>query len=361
MGVVYAEMMRETKNIFEGLNDVNYWPYIGKGYFKCPEKILVLGESHYLTDPKLREEKENDHFLTNDVLVGDYLDQNYTQSFSSFADFPKLMKLPRNSFLKGFRNTAKMLAHSGKWCSDYVWENLAFFNFFQKPVASRPGSHEWLNADYDNYIDMSRVAFEKVMEKLTPDIVIIWGKGDLDKKWLPANKNSLYPDVVFFPINHPSRNICPPYIEKWNDFVKKGNISEKYASHHPFYLKIEKLVGDVKQRLGCLKFVPKWYSERSIGFKLDLNTNVSNAMVMLATMDELGKMSMTLSTRRESVEETKKIVNHPFFDAFDQNRCLNEDGIFELCSFDSNASDEDLVSVILRILHAMNDYRNSLI
>ena len=156
MGVVYAEMMRETKNIFEGLNDVTYWPYIGKGYFKCPEKILVLGESHYLTDPKLREEKENDHFLTNDVLVGDYLDQNYTQSFSSFADFPKLMKLPRNSFLKGFRNTAKMLAHSGKWCSDYVWENLAFFNFFQKPVASRPGSHEWLNADYDNYLMLKR-------------------------------------------------------------------------------------------------------------------------------------------------------------------------------------------------------------
>jgi len=84
-------------------------------------------------------------------------------------------------------------------------------------------------------------------------------------------------------------------------------------------------------------------------------------MVMLATMDELGKMSITLSTRRESVEETKKIVNHPFFDIFDHNHCLNEDGVFELCSFDSNACDEDLVSVILRVLQAMNDYRNSLI
>ena len=101
MGVVYAEMMRETKNIFEGLNDVNYWPYIGKGYFKCPEKILVLGESHYLTDPKLREEKENDHFLTNNVLVGDYLNQHYTQCFSSFAEYPKWIPLPKNSYLKG--------------------------------------------------------------------------------------------------------------------------------------------------------------------------------------------------------------------------------------------------------------------
>lgn len=358
MGVVYAEMMRETKNIFEGLNDVVYWPYIGHGYFKCREKILVLGESHYLTDPKLRVEKENDHFVTNNVLVGDYLNQHYTQCFSSFADFPKWIKMPR---YRGFRNTAKMLAHSGPKCSDYVWENLAFFNFFQKPVAPHPGSHEWLNADYDNYIDMSRAAFEKVMEKLTPDIVIIWGKGDLDKKWLPVNKKSLYPGVVFFPINHPFSYIQRTYIEEWNDFVKKRNISEKYACHHPFYLKIEKLFGDVKQRLGRLKSVPKWYSERSIGFKLDLNTNVPNAMVMLATMDELGKMSITLSTRRESVEETKKIVNHPFFDIFNHNHCLNEDGVFELCSFDSNACDEDLVSVILRVLQAMNDYRNSLI
>jgi hypothetical protein len=361
MGVVYAEMMRESKNIFEGLNDVIYWPYIGHGYFKCREKILVLGESHYLADPKRREEKENDHYWTNDVLVGSYLDQNYTQCFSSFAEFPKWIPLPKDSYLKGFRNTAKMLAHSGTQCSDYVWKNLAFFNFFQKPVATRPGSHEWLNADYDNYIDMSRLAFGKVMEMLTPDIVIVWGKGNLDKKWLPANKKSLYPDVVFFPINHPSYNIRRTYIEKWNDFVKKGYISEKYAAHHPFYLKIEKLFRDVNQKLGRLKSIPKWYSERSIGFKLDLNTNVPNAMVMLATMDELGKMSITLSTRRESVEETKKIVNHPFFDIFNHNHCLNEDGVFELCSFDSNACDEDLVSVILRVLQAMNDYRNSLI
>ena len=96
MGVVYAEMMRETKNIFEGLNDVTYWPYIGKGYFKCPEKILVLGESHYLTDPKLREEKENDHFLTNDVLVGDYLDQNYMLIYFLFSS---VWCLPLNPLL----------------------------------------------------------------------------------------------------------------------------------------------------------------------------------------------------------------------------------------------------------------------
>ena len=170
---VYSEMMKETKSLFHNSKSVKYWPYIGKGYLKCATKILVLGESHYLTDPSKIKKMENYSGWTNEVLIWAYLDQGYYQNFSSFDDFPKWNSLPKDSYLKGYRNTAKMLVQNvyseneyTKLGSDYVWKNLAFYNFFQRPVACRSGCHEWLMADYDNYIKQARAALDEVRKSV---------------------------------------------------------------------------------------------------------------------------------------------------------------------------------------------------
>ena len=69
MGIVYNEMTKETERLFQNSKNVKYWPYIGKGYFKCKTKILVLGESHYLTDPSRIKEMENYSGWTNEVVI----------------------------------------------------------------------------------------------------------------------------------------------------------------------------------------------------------------------------------------------------------------------------------------------------
>lgn len=361
MGIVYNEMTKETERLFQNSKNVKYWPYIGKGYFKCKTKILVLGESHYLTDLSRIKEMENYSGWTNEVVIWAYLDQGYSQNFSSFDDFPKWISLPKDSYLKGYRNTAKMLVQNvysknnyTKQGADYVWKNLAFYNFFQRPVACRPGRHDWLMADYDNYVSQARLAFSEVMDKLNPHVVIVWGKKDLYKNWLPANKEQLYPNSIFFPINHPSYNIRRKYIEKWNELVRQRNIDEGFAQHNPIYKRVETIFFDDKLK----KFIgpfSKWYGERSIGYRMNSKSGDSNAIVLLVTMSENGETVLTLSTRKELDSETIKIVKNPSFDIFERKRSLNCDGLFELCTIASNATDEDVISKILIALKAMKD------
>lgn len=358
MGIVYNEMTKETERLFQNSKNVKYWPYIGKGYFKCKTKILVLGESHYLTDPSRIKEMENYSGWTNEVVIWVYLDQGYSQNFSSFDDFPKWISLPKDSYLKGYRNTAKMLVQNvysknnyTKQGSDYVWKNLAFYNFFQRPVACRPGRHDWLMADYDNYIKQAREALDEIMKKLEPDVVIVWGKADLNKKWLPANKEQRYPNVKFFPINHPSYNIRQEYIKKWNEFVKQCNINEQYADHHLYYKRVESIFFDKRLKDASKSFC-RWFGERSIGYRLNQK---ENAMILLVTISENGETVLTLSTRKESDLETIKIIKNPSFGIFDRKRTLNCDGLFELCTIASNATDEDVISKILIALKAMKD------
>ena len=362
MGIIYSGMMKESERLFRNSENVNYWPYIGKGYFNCSTKILVLGDSHYLPDPSKRKKMECEYpWWTNEVVIADYLDQGYKQNFSSFDDFPKWIPQPKGSHLKGFRNTAKMLAWNvnhdygyRNQCSDYVWKNLAFYNFFQRPVATRPGSHEWLMSDYDNYVSQARLAFDEVMNKLNPHVVIVWGKKDLYKKWLPANRNRLYPDSIFFPINHPSYNIRHEYIEKWSELVRLQNIDEGFVQHNPIYKRVETIFfnDELKKFIGPFS---KWYGERSIGYRMNSKSGDSNAVVLLVTMSENGETVLTLSTRKESDLETIKIVKNSSFDTFDRKRSLDCDGLFELCTIASNATDEDVISKILIALKAMKD------
>ena len=382
MGIIYNEMIKESRKRFlhlefDNSTSVNYWPYIGNGYFSSSVKILILGESHYCPDPSNKKEER-----TNELIISDYLDQNYSRNFCSFMDYPKWIPLPKNSYLKGFRNTARMLAQNFEkqdQCCDYVWENLAFFNFFQKPVAPNPKNHnhEWLYADYDNYIEQARNAFSEVMGKLIPDVVIVWGNSKLYKEWLPLNKEKLYSEVKFFPIKHPSRfkrEDYKVYFDKWNDFVRVHNITEDYSMHHPYYKKIEKIFSDVCKYKDIAKLFNKWYGERSIGFELyqdkgyDKNgfirqsplTGKSNAIIFLFTMTEYGESVFTLSTRLESEIETQKIVNHTSFDFFNQKLNTKSDGIFELCRMEANVTYEEILSKIMTVLYALRDYRNSL-
>ena len=99
----------------------------------------------------------------------------------------------------------------------------------------------------------------------------------------------------------------------------------------------------------------KWYGERSIGYRMNSKLDDSNALILLVTMCENGETVITISTRKESDLETKKIIKNPSFDVFGRKRNLNYDGVFELCKIASNATDDDVISNILSALKAMKD------
>lgn len=365
MGKIYESAVKMSENLFRNSKYVNYWPYIGKGYFNCAEKILVLGDSHYLSDVSRRSEIEKYHTLTNEVILADYLGQKYTQDFSSFEDFPKWIGL-NQKYLKGYRNTANMLAHAGNQLSDYVWTNLAFFNFFQKPVADRPGSHEWLEADYNNYINHATAALDEVMQKLNPDIVLVWGKTDLFEKWTPQDKTRRYPHAKFFAINHPSYNIQSEKKDAWSNFVKANHIKESYAAHHPCYKRVEALFKSIQSN-DILKPFSKWYSDRSLGFELFLDWSQDHKTVfrgdhtarLLLGFNADGSASLTLDTRCKLESFSQKIVECPSFRFFRNIRNMKCDGIFELQRFDKGAQDSELQRALLAAATGLMAFRKS--
>lgn len=294
---------------------------------------------------------------TNEVVIADYLDQNYTQSFGSFADFPKWLPL-KQRHLKGYRNTAKMLTNENVQLCDYVWANLAFFNFFQRPVATRPGNHDWLMADFESYIMQAHLAFDEVMKKLNPDIVIVWGKNDLYKNWMPLDKEQKYPHIKFFAINHPSYNIKAEIKKDWDEFVMLNGIDKSFAAHYPYYKEVESIFLTIPKD-NTTKMFSKWYGERSIGFKLSLDKN-ENAIILMFTYNEDGSSSLTIQTRAEEEKATLKIFECVAFQKFAQKKSLHCDGIFELQHFDRLAKREFLLSTMHQALQSIVEYHNQL-
>lgn len=325
MGKIYDEMLEKSEQLFKNSKNVKYWPYIGKGYFESKTKILVLGESHYSSDIKLRDGKEEYPWLTNEVLIADYLDQGYNQSFSSFDDFPKWIPLKKDkAYLRCYRNIANMLAHERNQLSDYVWRDIAFFNFFQRPVAPCPGSHEWLEADYDNFISQARAAFDEVMQKLTPDVVIIWGKTKLDRQWTPHDKVAKYPNTKFYVINHPSYGIRSCYKKGWQEFLKNNGFEETFAEHHPCNKRVEHLFSLCAKNIKAFKKISKWYAERSIGFNY-IPEGMKKGISLMLIFNKDGSSNL-------------------------QKNDLDLDEVIESIAFEKNVNDKIIIDNIIQIL-----------
>jgi len=188
---------------------IKFLPYIGENYFNSNQKILVLGESHY------GSQKMNSYPMwTRDVIEKEYLQD--------------LAKGIKNSWIKCFRTTAEILTGKEYSCSDYIWKDIAFYNFFQETVGdSNPRDKKYITAEL---IEKSRMALKDVLEILNPDVVVVWGWGKLMTTWLPIERIKLketpyiftineYPPVPFWCMMHPSSpRLNRKFLKKlWND------------------------------------------------------------------------------------------------------------------------------------------------
>ena len=182
---------------------INFYPFVGKDYAKSKVKIMVLGDSHYHWDRKINEER----YLTRRLILEDYL--------------PKICPNGTHPYrhIRDLRYTAAMIKGDGYRHSDAIWDNLVFYNFFQKIVGKNPKAKKTIPPELK---EESAKAFLEVFKIIMPDLIIAWGedvKSCLpkdDKQWAdhPDFKENLFsyesvPNTKIWHIQHPSRGF--PY------------------------------------------------------------------------------------------------------------------------------------------------------
>jgi hypothetical protein len=195
---------QETESKLNSAKYIFYLPYIGKKYWESSRRILVLGESHY---------GSRDKTSTRQVVQSEYLDA--------------LKKGVRNKWIQCYRYTGAMLTGKGYHNSDYLWEDMAFSNFFQGPVGEYPNDKQYLHKNKD-MIETGRLAFFELLDILQPHIVIVWGKSKMYWNWLPSSDRKIlnskkllfcyenYPDTTIWCVRHPSRGFAyNNYHKEW--------------------------------------------------------------------------------------------------------------------------------------------------
>lgn len=152
------------------MKSVFFKPWIGKQYGQdgsvFSQKILVLGDSHYIDEADIVESDGQSCDFTTGV-IHDYLDQDIKGRWK--ATFTKFM----NSFVHGSEHAE---------CSrDELWNSVAFYNYLQIPAGSSSRQTQYFS--YTENKDRS--ALLEVIEDLEPDIIISWG----NKVWdvMPEN------------------------------------------------------------------------------------------------------------------------------------------------------------------------------
>ena len=211
-------------SLFEKSEFIKLYPFVGRNYQNMSTKIMVLGESHYI-DPELDisnyseaqlKELDDDKYYSRSVLMDDY-----------FANIREDGTNP-NKWIQCYRNTAAMITGMEYHDSDYVWNNLSFYNFFQSSIGHGAGSQKFITPEL---IEDSRKAYFEVITILKPDFIIAWGLGKLYYKWVPEDgyiemgeytyKYKEFPNTLIWHIKHPSRSFS---YEKYHDsFMKKVN------------------------------------------------------------------------------------------------------------------------------------------
>lgn len=181
---------------------INFLPFIGPNYSTSNIKILILGHSHYANcdgTPEQMEQWDNCKDTTRNVIGEDYL--------ATLLDKGKSYR-----WTKCYRRMAAVIAGEGYYHSDYIWNQLAFHNFFQKHVGVSPSDRQFRTQELSEF---SWKALCDVIKILWPDVIICWGN-ELWFQELPEDncrpgnivERSCYydefPHTLFWGMKHPS-------------------------------------------------------------------------------------------------------------------------------------------------------------
>ncbi len=176
--------------------NILYYPWVGKEYYKSNPRVLVLGESHYYDyevdgNIKLKKHIDQDHYFTRDIFASQ-----------------------RNNV---YSNTEAVLSNNLIDCKN-IANKISFYNFFSHCLGYGPSDNQKIKY-VNKYLSESQELFFKIIQILNPDIVIVWGTSDM-WNWMPHNESILisdnsvekqyyyvdYPNTKIIHICHPSRD-----------------------------------------------------------------------------------------------------------------------------------------------------------
>ena len=142
------------------MKNVRFKPWVGKKYDTSGfsgKKILVIGESFYCS------EEEAVDTLTEKVVT-DYLAIRNGENRDNKGGWT-------NTYLKFERSLVGK--ETSPEDSQEIWNSIAFYNYLQVPMSGARESGS--SIDYKN----AEKAFFEVIDKLKPNLIIVWGVGKL--------------------------------------------------------------------------------------------------------------------------------------------------------------------------------------
>lgn len=157
----------EFDNHFKKMEGLLYFPFIGDGYSKAKQRILIVGESHYADGNKKSLKLHESNYLTRSVIKNKAIDRVYNK---------------KNTF----RNFHKALLENDEFDSKKLWRLLSFFNLIQKPMYSikdRPSKADFLKG---------WSALFKVIKIIKPTTIIFIGVGASDYLNKSVSQNEFY-------------------------------------------------------------------------------------------------------------------------------------------------------------------------
>jgi hypothetical protein len=138
-----------SNNIENG--SIKWLPWIGENYFNGDKRILVVGESHYYNPQEVGSfEKHQSPTFTQEVIDEMARQRDYYNT-------------------KIFQNFHKALIGNDEFDADKFWNQLAFFNFVQRPMDTNKG-----RPGYDDFLE-SWKSFKIILSELKPTLVIFIG------------------------------------------------------------------------------------------------------------------------------------------------------------------------------------------
>lgn len=111
-------------------NGLCWYPWVGKNYQQNNEKILLVGESHYASN----NEKDSTQQMCNVDHVADEI------NFTRFIIYENRIL---NEHSKTFDNINRALVGSNNFDGKLLWNNLAFYNFVQRPMKTVDERPSW--------------------------------------------------------------------------------------------------------------------------------------------------------------------------------------------------------------------------
>ena len=198
---------------------IKFFPFIGKKYKSIFPKIMILGESHYI-DPNIPEEE-----ITEELLEEWNSDKYSTRYVFLDEYFPGIRENGTHPYqhIRCYRYTAAMITGKDYHKSDYIWDYLSFYNFFQINVGKGSKGKEYIN---ERSIENSRRAYFDAINILKPELVIAWGNSRLYYEWIPQDdcqniddniwlyKYKFLPDTTIWHTPHPSQGFSYEWFNK---------------------------------------------------------------------------------------------------------------------------------------------------